>query len=136
MSFSYSEIRHKLEAEMGVTLPDSLAANDLKRDVFAQSLSDRMEGLSRERFKALSGQDKETLRKECLRIADQHWNQHLAGMDALTDAAQLQTFVGKKAEEAYAEMGFELFENTTIQLRKELTKNFLNDFPIDKQVTF
>jgi len=60
-----------------------------------------------------------------LRQIDGVWQEHLEVMKVVQDGIHLESMASRKPEEVFVERGFEIFQETLGELKKNLAKNIL-----------
>jgi preprotein translocase subunit SecA len=112
-----------LSEEMGLKLP---IAEWLKRDsnLHEQTLHDRIlaaaDAAYRDKEKAIGAMGMRQVEKEVmLRMLDQHWKEHLAGMDYLRQGIHLRGYAQKNPKQEYKREAFEMFQQLLETIKRD-----------------
>jgi preprotein translocase subunit SecA len=120
------ELEKSIEAETGLDLPiaEWLEENP---DLHEETLRERVIAAADEMYagkEALASADnmRQFERSVMLQSLDNHWRDHLSGLDHLRQGIHLRSYAQKNPKQEYKREAFELFEGLLNTIKSEVTK--------------
>lgn len=109
-AWDLSGLREALHAQFGVDLVQSEELADLGRDAIGDELRERVQRFYQEKEEGMGAELLRYLEKMVLlQVIDQHWKDHLLGMDQLRDGIGLRGYGQKDPLAEYKREGFDMF---------------------------